>query len=107
MSKYLKIACLSAFALCAAPLAGRTHPLSNLAPSAIPAPIVKVNCWDDCWHEEWRSHYRWGSERHYWHNRARSHYRWGSYGEYEHNRWFSHSRWGSSRRYHEEYDPRY
>jgi hypothetical protein len=95
MNAFLKAACVSALALCAAPFAAKSHPLNSAAPVA--SPVVKVHCWDDC-HEAWRSHWRYGSE-HTWHNRWRSHYRYGSFDGYDHERWYSHNRLGSYRRF--------
>jgi hypothetical protein len=108
MSAFSKILCLSTLAFLATPQTGQSHPLSSLpAQLSTPSQATKVHCYNDCWHEEWRSHYRWGSER-VWHNRWRSHYRWSSNDVYRHDRWYSHDRWGSYRRYccWEYYDPR-
>jgi hypothetical protein len=108
MKRHIKLACLSALIFCVAPAAGNAYPLdgSTLRVKAVEARVTRIGCYDDCWHDSWRSHYRWGSHHHeHWHNRWRSHFRWGSYGGYGHSREYSHYRWGSYHRLWRPYIP--
>src|SRR5258708_39390215 len=93
MKALCRIACMSTLvfivgATSSAPAHPLTIPPATLAAS--PAQRITVHCEEDCWHDSWRSHYRWGSgHREEWHDRWRSHFRWGSYGGYRHKRFFS------------------
>jgi hypothetical protein len=101
MKSLFKAAYLAAFALAGAPNAATAHStgIPPLQIAQMPAPIIRVGCYEDCWHSRWQSHHRWGSSCcDNWHHRWRSHFRWGSYGGYWHDRSRSHYRWGSYHR---------
>ena len=104
MKSFFKAVCLAAFAFAAAENTAIAHPaaIPAMQIAAMPAPVIKAGCYEDCWHSRWQSHNRWGSSCcccDHWHDRWRSHYRWGSYGGYWHERWRSHYRWGSYHRH--------